>query len=104
MSYPARAGVLDDYDKYVHGREFILQTVHRSLLAKFGSKKGIPTHTVNRLLRWATVLLNYSFKMEFLPSKEIAHADGLSRLIPKNTEPLDENVRNGRKIGFIQYS
>ena len=31
-------------------------------------------------------------KMEFLPSKEIAHADGLSRLIPKNTEPLEETV------------
>ena len=33
--------------------------------------------------------LNNSFKMEFLPSKGIAHADGLSRLIPKNTEPLE---------------
>ena len=30
--------------------------------------------------------------MEFLPSKEIAHADGLSRLIPKNTERLEETV------------
>ena len=30
--------------------------------------------------------------MEFLPSKEIAHADRLSRLIPKNTEPLEETV------------
>ena len=30
--------------------------------------------------------------MEFLPSKEIAHADGLSRLIPKNTELLEETV------------
>ncbi len=30
--------------------------------------------------------------MEFLPSKEIAHADGLPRLIPKNTEPLGETV------------
>ena len=30
--------------------------------------------------------------MEFIPSKEFAHADGLSRLIPKNTEPLEETV------------
>ena len=30
--------------------------------------------------------------MEFLLSKEIAHADGLFRLIPKNTEPLEETV------------
>ena len=38
------------------------------------------------------MLLNYSFNMEFLPSKKIAHADGLSRLMPKNTEPLEETV------------
>ena len=78
--------------KYVHGREFILQTDHRPLLAIFGSKKGVPTHTEDRLQRWAPMLLNYSFKMEFLPSKEIAHADGLSRLIPKNTEQQEETV------------
>ena len=47
---------------------------------------------MNRLQRWATMLLNYSFKIEFLASKEIAHADGLSRLIPKNTEALEETV------------
>ncbi len=71
--------------KYVHGREFILQTDHRPLLAIFGSKKEIPTHTAKRLQRWATILLNNSFKMEFLPSKQIAHADGLSKILPKNT-------------------
>ena len=38
------------------------------------------------------MLLNYSFKIEFLPSKKIAHVDGLSRLIPKNTELLKETV------------
>ena len=38
------------------------------------------------------MLLNYSFKMKFLPSKEITHVDGLSRLIPKNTELLEETV------------
>ena len=61
-------------------------------IAILGSKKGILTHSVNRLQRLTTMLLNYSFKMEFLPSKEIAHADGLSRLIPKNTKPLEETV------------
>ena len=80
------------YHKYLHGRSFVLQTDHRPLLSIFGSKKGIPTHTANRLQRWATILLNYTFKMEFLPSKKIAHADGLSRLIPKLSEPLEETV------------
>ena len=30
--------------------------------------------------------------MEFLPSKKIPHTDGLSRLIPKIREPLEETV------------
>ena len=80
------------FHKYVRSREFILQTDHLPLLAIFGSKKGIPTFTVNCLQRCAMLLLNYSFKMEFLPSKEIAHADGLSRLIAKDTEPQEETV------------
>ena len=61
---------------------------HLPLLTIFGSKKGIPTHTANRLQRWAMMRLNYSFKMELLPSKEITYVDRLSRLIPKNTELL----------------
>ena len=28
--------------------------------------------------------------MKYISSKKIGHADGLSRLIPKNTEPLEE--------------
>ena len=71
--------VIQKFHKYVHGREFILQTNHRPLLAIFSSKKAIPTHTANSLQRLATMLLNHTFKMEFLPSKEISHADGLSR-------------------------
>ena len=35
--------------------------------------------------------------MEFLPSKMIAHTDGLSRLIPKNTELLEETVISSLK-------
>ena len=38
------------------------------------------------------ILFNYSFKMEFLPSKKIPHTDNLSRLIPKIREPLEETV------------
>ena len=30
--------------------------------------------------------------MEYITSKKIGHADGLSRLIPKNTEHLEETV------------
>ena len=67
-----------------------MQTDHRPLLSIYGSKKGIPTHTANRLQRWGTILLNYNYKMEFLSSKKLSHADGLSRLIPTSSEPLED--------------
>ena len=53
-------------------------------------------------------MLNYSFTMEFLPSKEMVHADGLSRLIPKNTEPLEEtaiaSLRSEMDVKYILFN
>ena len=51
------------FHRYLHGRRFILQTDHSPLITIFGSKKGLPVYTVNRLLRWGTILLNYNFKI-----------------------------------------
>ena len=80
------------FHRFIHGRIFTLLTDHKPLLTIFGSKKGIPTHTANRLQRWSTILLNYNFKMEYISSKNIGHADGLSRLIRKCAEPLEDTV------------
>ena len=49
------------FNRYIHGRQFTLQTDHKPLVTIFGSKKGLPTYTANRLLRWITILLNYDF-------------------------------------------
>ena len=54
------------FHRYLHGRRFRLQTDNKPLLTIFGSKKGLPTHTANRLQRWGTILLNYDFDIEFL--------------------------------------
>ena len=78
--------------RYLHGRFFTLQTDHKPLITIFGSKKGLPIYTANRLLRWETILLNYNFKIEYLPSKQISHADGLSRLVPKYSEPFEDII------------
>ena len=69
-----------------------MQTDHKTLLTIFGSKNGLPVYTSNKLLRWGTILLNYNFKLERLPSIQIGHADGLSRLIPSQSEPLEDSV------------
>ena len=52
----------------------------------------VKVHSANRLQRWVAVLLNYNFKMELLLLKSLGHADGLSRLIPKLCDPLEDSV------------
>ena len=80
------------FHRYLHGRFFNLQTDHKPLPTIFGSKKGLPVYTANILLRWGTILLNYNFKLEYLPTNKIGHADGLSRLIPNQCQPLKDSV------------
>ena len=79
---------LKKFHEFIHGRGFILQTDHRPLQAIFGYKKGLSTQTANRSQRWGTILLNHDFKMKFLSSSKLCHADRLSRLTPKNSELL----------------
>ncbi|XP_055604252.1 uncharacterized protein LOC129752505 [Uranotaenia lowii] len=47
------------------GRQFTLQTDHQPLLKVFGSRKGIPLHTANRLQRWALSMLGFDFNVEY---------------------------------------
>ena len=39
------------FHRYLHGKRFILQKDHKPLITIFGSKKGLPVYTANRLLR-----------------------------------------------------
>ena len=64
----------------------------KPLITIFVSKKGLSVYTANRLLRWGMILLNYNLKIEFLTSKNICHADSLSRLISKNTEVFEDSI------------
>ena len=77
---------------FIHGRNFTLQTDLLSLLSIFVIKKWIPIHPANLLQKWKTILLNNNFNMDFLPLKTLGHANGLSGLIPKPCEPLEETV------------
>ncbi|CAI2730550.1 unnamed protein product [Schistosoma spindalis] len=65
----------------LYGRTFTLLTDHKPLIAIFGSKKGIPVYTANRLQRWATMLLSYDFNTKYQSTNNIGQADALSRLI-----------------------
>ena len=66
--------------------------LYKPLITILGSKIGLPIYTANWLLRWGTILLNYNFKIEYLPSKQISDADGLWRSVPKYSEPIEDII------------
>lgn len=53
------------FDQFLRGRRFTLLTDHKPLTAIFGSKKGIPTTSANRLQRWAIRLMGYTFNIQY---------------------------------------
>ena len=57
---------------YLHGRFFNLLTDHKPLITIFWSKKGLSIYTANRLQTCGTILLNYNFKIEYLPQNRLA--------------------------------
>ncbi|XP_055522770.1 uncharacterized protein K02A2.6-like [Wyeomyia smithii] len=80
------------FHRMLFGRHFILETDHKPLLTIFGSKKGIPIYTANRLQRWALTLLLYDFDIRHVSTENFGHADILSCLINRNIQPQEEFV------------
>nr|CAD2161106.1 unnamed protein product [Meloidogyne enterolobii] len=80
------------FHKMLFGRKFRLRTDHKPLVAIFGSKKGIKVQTASRLQRWALILTNYDFDIEFVSTDKMGMADSLSRLIKKNNDTEDKVI------------
>lgn len=78
---PALILAVQKFHRFIYGRHFTLKTDHKPLLSIFGSTKGIPVYTCNRLQSCATMLLNYNFKNEYVNNKEFGQVDSLSSLI-----------------------
>ncbi|XP_055642054.1 uncharacterized protein K02A2.6-like [Toxorhynchites rutilus septentrionalis] len=79
------------FHRVLLGRKFTLQT-DQPLLRIFGSKKGIPIHTANRLQRWALTLLCYDFDIQYVSTTQFGYADILSRLISQHSRPEEDFV------------
>lgn len=96
-SQPDREGLaiifaVTKFHKMLFGRHFRLQTDHAPLLRIFGSKKGIPVYTANRLQRFALTLLLYDFEIEYVATNKFGNADVLSRLIDQHAKPEEDYV------------
>lgn len=80
------------FHRYIFGRNFQLHTDHKPLLSIFGSKKGIPVYTANRLQRWALALLCYDFEIFYTSTDNFGNADILSRLIDESKSNDEDYV------------
>ena len=71
---------LKRFHLYLYGRHFTILTDHKPLERIFGPKTAIPSLAAMRLQRWAIILSAFDYSIKFIPSKENAVADALSRL------------------------
>jgi hypothetical protein len=91
------------FDQFLRGRHFTLLTDHKPLLTIFGSKKGIPTTSANRLQRWALRLMGYSYDIQYRATQQFGQADGLSRLPAGPDTKFDQiDPTESRLINVIQ--
>ena len=94
---------IQKFDQFLRGRRFTLLTDHKPLITIFGSKKGIPTTSANRLQRWALRLMGYSYDIQYRSTHQFGQADGLSRLTAGPDKIFDENdPTESRVINLIQ--
>ena len=62
------------FQRYLYGREFVLETDHKPLTFLHQAKM-----TNSRVMRWALVMQQYRFRIQAIPGKENIGADLLSR-------------------------
>ena len=85
---------LKKFHQFLYGRKFVLVTDHKPLLALFGPTNGTPAMAANRLARWALMLSQYEYSIEYRKSADHGNADALSRL-PAGDDPLFDKIEEG---------
>lgn len=86
------------FNQYLYGRPFTLVSDNKPLLAIFNPMKGIPQYSANRLRRWAVILSNYQYKLQYIKSKENC-ADFLSRSPTETNDGVWESV----DVDYVNY-
>ena len=94
------------FHQYLFGRSFTIKSDHKPLQYLLGEKKGIPSMASARVQRWALTLSAYDYKVQYVPGKEHANADLLSRLPlpeqPKEIPMPEELVLLLETMEFLQ--
>ena len=83
------------FHQYLFGRSFTIKSDHKPLQYLLGEKKGIPSMASERVQCWALTLSAYDYRVQYVPGKEHANADLLSRLpLPEQPKeiPMPEEL------------
>ena len=81
------------FHEYLYGRHFTLLTDHKPLTTILGPKNGVPPLAAARLQRWALLLSEYEYTLEYRPIAQHGNADGLSRLpLTTSTDAVSTTV------------
>ena len=81
---------LKKFHQFLYGRKFIVVTDHKPLVTLFAPDKGTPAMAANRLARWALLVHQYDYTVEYRRSKDHGNADALSRLPFSNDTSFDD--------------
>ena len=82
--------------QFLYGCSFILVTDHKPLIALFGPYRTTPVLAANRLARWALMLNQYQYSIEYRKTSEHGKADALSRLPAEADTSFDGEGRMKR--------
>lgn len=96
---------LRKFHQFLYGREFILITDHRPLVSLFGPTKGTPALAANRLARWALILSQYEYTIEYRNTEQHGNADALSRmpLGPDSEFDVEEENEDSATVCHINF-
>ena len=91
---------LHKFHQFLYGRHSLLVTNHRLLLAMFEPHKEKPVLAANRLARWALMLSQYDYTIEYRNTSKHGNADALSRL-PAGPDVYFDGKEDERDIDTV---
>eukprot|EP00731_Ephydatia_muelleri_P019387 Em0012g212a len=91
---------LKKFHQFLYGRSFILVTDHKPLIALFGPHRATPVLAANRLARWALMLNQYQYSIEYRKTSEHGNADALSRL-PAEADTSFDGEENEADVDVV---
>ncbi|XP_055918925.1 uncharacterized protein K02A2.6-like [Eupeodes corollae] len=86
------------FSDYLFGRQFIIRSDHKPLLAKYGEDRSIPLMAAKRVHRWATYLAAFNYKFEYIKGQDNKVADMLSRFsfkdeVDTREQAVEEHIK-----------